>query len=110
MKRSRRDSQFIKAYPGLVKSLLIPNFVITALFLSFCITSFGQVFSGKSLIYEFENLDSKPEIISFSNTLEINNSGGHLQGIQAIENNTGKVLCVNRKFRFLFLLCGSKKG
>jgi hypothetical protein len=89
MKRSRRDSQFIKAYPGLVKSLLIPNFVITALFLSFCITSFGQVFSGKSLIYEFENLDSKPEIISFSNTLEINNSGGHLQGIQAIENNTG---------------------
>ena len=80
----------IKAYPNQVKGLLIPNFVITALFLSLFINSFGQVFSGKSLVSEFKNLDSKPKIISFSNPLEINNAGGHLQGIQAIENNTGK--------------------
>jgi hypothetical protein len=90
MKRSRRDSQFIKAYPNQVKSLLIPNFVITAIFFSLYINSFGQVFSGKSLVSEFKNLDSKPEIISYSNTLEINNSGGHLQGIQSIQNNDGK--------------------
>jgi hypothetical protein len=89
MKRSRRDSQFIKAYPRLVNSLLIPNFVITALFLSISFFSFGQVFSGKSLVSEFNNLDSNPKVISFSNTLEINNSGGHLQGIQSTQNNTG---------------------
>jgi hypothetical protein len=89
MKRSRRDSQFIKAYPIKVKGLFIPNFVITALFLSLCMHSFGQAFSGKSLVSEFKNLDSKPEIISYSNTLEINNSGGHLQGIQSIENSSG---------------------
>jgi hypothetical protein len=90
MKKSRRNSQFIKAYPIPVKNLFIPNFVITALFLSICINSFGQIFSGSSLISDFKNLDSKPEIISFSNTLEINNSGGHLQGIQSIQNNDGK--------------------
>jgi hypothetical protein len=90
MKRSRRDSQFIKAYPNQVKSLLIPNFVITAIFFSLYINSFGQVFSGKLLASEFKNLDSKPEIISYSNTFEINNSGGHLQGIQSIQNNDGK--------------------
>jgi len=90
MKSSRRNSQFIKAYPNRVKSLFIPNFVITALFLSLCITSFGQIFSDKTLVSEFNDLDSKPEIISFSNPLEINNSGGHLQGIQAIENSFGK--------------------
>ena len=88
MKSSRRDSQFIKAYPIKVKGLFIPNFVITAIFFSLCINSFGQVLSGNSFISEFKNLDSKPEIISFSNMLEINNSGGHLQGIQAIENGS----------------------
>jgi hypothetical protein len=90
MKRSRRNSQFIKAYPNLVKCLFIPNFVITALFLLLCVTSIGQVFSGKSPVSEFNNLESKPEIISFSNTLKINNSGGHLQGIQVIETNSSK--------------------
>jgi hypothetical protein len=90
MEKSRRNSQFIKSYPNQVKSLLIPNFVITAIFFSLYINSFGQVFSGKSLVSEFKNLDSKPEIISFSNPLEINNSGGHLQGIQSIQNNDGK--------------------
>jgi hypothetical protein len=90
MKKSRRDSQIIKAYPNLVNSLLIPNLVITALFLILCINSFGQVFSGNSLVSEFNDLDSNPKIINFSNTLEINNSGGHLQGIQAIETNEGK--------------------
>lgn len=90
MKRSRRNSQLIKACPNQVKNLFILNFVITALFLSLCITSFGQVFTGKSLVSEFKNLDSKPEVISYSNTLKINNSGGYLQGVQAIENNSGK--------------------
>lgn len=90
MKRSRRDSQYIKVFPNRVKSLLIPNFVITALFLSISFSGLGQIFSGKSLLYEFENLNTNPEIISFSNKLEINNSGGHLQGIQSIQNNDGK--------------------
>ena len=90
MKRSRRDSQFIKAYLNLVNSLLIPNFVITALFLSISFSGFGQISSRKTMVSEFNNLDSNPEIISFSNTLEINNKGGHLQGIQLIQNNTGK--------------------
>lgn len=90
MKSSRRDSQFIKAYLNVVNSLLIPNFVITALFLSISFFGFGQIFSGKSLVSEFNSLDSNPKVISFSNLLEINNFGGHLQGIQAIENYTGK--------------------
>ncbi len=90
MKSSRRNSQFIKVYLIPVKSLLIPNFVITALFLSLSFSGFGQISSGKTLLSEFNDLDFKPEIISFSNTLEINNSGGHLQGIQSIQNNDGK--------------------
>ncbi len=90
MKSCRRNSQFIKAYPNLVKNLFIPNFVITALFLSISFSGFGQIFSGKSLVSEFEDLSSIPEIISFSNSLDINNKGGHLQGIQVIEKNTGK--------------------
>jgi hypothetical protein len=89
MKRNRLDSQFLKTYPCKVNSLLIPNFIITALFFLLCINSFGQAISGKSLVSEFKNLDSNPKIITYSNPLEINNSGGHLQGIQHLQNKTG---------------------
>ena len=30
----------------------------------------------------FENIDSQPEIITIPNELDVNNRGGHLQGIQ----------------------------
>ncbi len=89
MKRSRRGSRFFKVYPYLLKKLFIPNFVLTAFFLSISFSGVGQIYSGNSLVTYFRNLDSNPEIIRFSNTIEINNSGGHLQGIQSIKTNTG---------------------
>jgi len=39
-------------------------------------------------IDEFNDIETAPEIISFTNKFEINNIGGHLQGIQHYENET----------------------
>lgn len=41
-------------------------------------------------ISEFNNIQTTPETITFSNEFEINNTDGHLQGIQAFENVNGK--------------------
>lgn len=95
MKRSRRNTRLIKVYPNHVKYVLIPDFVLTALFLSISYFGFGQISPGKSLLTEFNDLDSNPKVISYSNPLEINNSGGHLQGIQTIENNAGKYIILS---------------
>jgi hypothetical protein len=46
-------------------------------------------------ISEFNNINSTPEIITFSNDFDINNSNGHLQGIQEFENDLGKYILVS---------------
>ena len=41
------------------------------------------------VISEFNNIGTSPEILIFTNNFEINNSDGHLQGIQGFENEQG---------------------
>ena len=53
------------------------------------------IFSAKAqnttnFVNYFNAVDSKPVEISFSNQLQVNNKGGHLQGIQRYENNNGE--------------------
>lgn len=43
---------------------------------------FGQISSDNAIVSKFENINKIPTIIRFTNTLEINNNGGHLQGVQ----------------------------
>lgn len=90
MKRSRRGSRFFKVFPCLLKNLVIQNFIPAFLSLLVSSSGFAQNYSGESLVTEFLNLNSNPKVISFSNTFEINNSGGHLQGIQSFETNAVK--------------------
>lgn len=66
---------------------LIYFFVTTAILLSFCLNSAGQMVQGKTPEFIFNRLNSYPEIISFSNQLQLNNNGGHLQGIQFYQVN-----------------------
>lgn len=61
--------------------------------ITFILSTFFSNFSetGKfDLISEFNNIQATPENISFSNEFEINNTDGHLQGIQGFENEQGK--------------------
>ncbi len=39
------------------------------------------------VVSAFESIESSPQIIRFTNTFEVNNNGGHLQGIQLLNNN-----------------------
>lgn len=50
----------------------------------------GQSVSTDKFIASFMKINSEPVTISYSNILEINNNGGHLQGIQLMENKAGK--------------------
>lgn len=54
---------------------------------NFCV---GQTGSNQPFTWPFRNIETPPALISFSNKLEINNKGGHLQGVQVIQNNRGK--------------------
>jgi len=44
------------------------------------------------IVAEFNKIKTTPEISSYSNNFEINNTGGHLQGIQKQENSSGKYI------------------
>lgn len=66
-----------------------------------CLIILSPVFSNyfsennTDFVSAFNKLNSTPNIIDFSNDLEINNAGGHLQGIQLYENNSGRYLFVS---------------
>ena len=66
-----------------IRFLVIFPFIF--LFLSINCTSQDQL----KIISDFNRLDSLPEIIRLYNTFDINNSGGHIQGIQYFENVAG---------------------
>ncbi|MBK6285463.1 MAG: hypothetical protein IPF54_24870 [Draconibacterium sp.] len=62
-------------------------------FITLILTSIFSNYSetGKSdIISEFNRIETTPEILNFSNKFEINNTDGHLQGIQEFENEHGK--------------------
>src|SRR5690606_12456017 len=58
--------------------------ILTSLFPNFPETE------NLNLISEFNNIETTPEIIIFTNDFEINNTDGHLQGIQKFENDKGE--------------------
>lgn len=45
----------------------------------------GKIYSQKSVINNFKNINSEPQTIRYTNNLEINNRGGHIQGVQYIK-------------------------
>ena len=64
---------------------------------SFAIISIALLTTGSgqnqlNIISGFNNININPEIVSFTNDLEINNNGGHIQGIQPFENKQGKYI------------------
>jgi hypothetical protein len=63
------------------------------LLISFKLISVFSDYSGSrkiDIISDFNSIESTPEIITFTNDFEINNSEGHLQGIQGYQNEQGK--------------------
>ena len=44
------------------------------------------------VISDFNEINVIPEIIKFTNSFKINNTGGHIQGIQLFENEDGKYI------------------
>ena len=50
----------------------------------------GNIFAQQSVVDNFNNICSNSKSIQFENDLEINNKGGHLQGIQYYKTETGE--------------------
>ena len=46
--------------------------------------------SKESILSLFYKISSSPKVIEFTNSREVNNSGGHLQGIQITEKNSAR--------------------
>lgn len=61
----------------------------TLIFTLFPFSTFAQVKgqSNRQLINSIEKINTTPASIKFENSLEINNDGGHLQGIQYLKHN-----------------------
>lgn len=53
---------------------------------------FGQTGSVQPFVSAFRNIETSPAVFSFSNELEVNNEGGHLQGVQQIRTNSGEYI------------------
>jgi hypothetical protein len=61
----------------------------TALFVLTGLNSAAQNSQPKQLTEQWAHFQSSPEMIRFYNTLDIHNSGGHLQGIQGLQTPSG---------------------
>lgn len=57
------------------------------LFIFFIASSFGQANNDEIIISKFKSIRKNPINIEFQNSKKINNTGGHLQGIQLITSN-----------------------
>ena len=68
--------------------ILITSFTIFSI--SFLTGCSGQ--SQDKFISDFNHINTNPELINFSNEFEINNNGGHIQGIQEFENKHGNYI------------------
>ncbi|MCG6190659.1 phosphatidylinositol-specific phospholipase C/glycerophosphodiester phosphodiesterase family protein [Maribellus maritimus] len=65
-------------------------FLLPALLLFISFNSRGQEYSGRELQDKWDKFSSDPEIIRFSNAIEIDNTGGHIQGIQSLQTFSGQ--------------------
>lgn len=66
--------------------------------------------SKDAVITAFLNIDSSPSVFSFSNDIEINNSGGHLQGIQLMDRPTGRYVLMTGSSDSYSYYCVVKLG
>jgi len=60
------------------------------LFLIVYSTGFGAGKSKDSVLSSFNKISRTPSVLTYFNTKEINNSGGHLQGVQLVEGKNAK--------------------
>lgn len=75
--------------------MVFTNFIYQAILILITLFSNFTQTEKFDFISEFNNITSTPEIITFSNDFDINNSNGHLQGIQEFENDLGKYILVS---------------
>jgi hypothetical protein len=66
------------------------KFVITVISILIFINCFGQISNDEVIVSKFNRIEENPSLVSFKNNKKINNRGGHLQGVQLIQNNTFK--------------------
>ncbi len=69
--------------------MVLNNFIYL---ISIILTTLFTTHSETDFIGQFKNIETTPEIISFTNEFDVNNSDGHLQGIQEFENEQGKYI------------------
>ena len=66
------------------------NLIFLSLLLFRTLFIAGQELISYPEIATMKGIEKKPSLMEVSNKLEINNSGGHLQGIQLVNTNSGK--------------------
>ncbi len=64
--------------------LFLFTLILTSIFSNYSETG------NSDIISEFNSIETTPETLNFSNEFEVNNTDGHLQGIQGFENENGK--------------------
>lgn len=63
---------------------------LSILFIFLVAGSLGQTINDEFIISKFKSIGENPTNIEFENNKKVNNSGGHLQGIQFIQKDTNK--------------------
>jgi len=76
----------------MLKSMLNSRFPALTIVLIISISGYGSGISKAkdAVISAFMAINTSPSVINYLNDKEINNSGGHLQGIQWIERTSGR--------------------
>ncbi|QGY43472.1 hypothetical protein GM418_07305 [Maribellus comscasis] len=65
-------------------------FLLPVLFLFMSFDSQAQGHRGSQLQDKWHEFGLAPEIVRFTNAFEINNTGGHIQGIQSLQTSSGR--------------------
>jgi len=66
------------------------KFPLSILFIFLITSCFGQTNNDKYIISKFSCIQENPNTLSFVNDKKVNNIGGHLQGVQLIQNDKTK--------------------
>ena len=85
MKKSRRIFQQIRSITNWFAGFRFVIFAGTAFLLILSAGSFAQ----NSFQSAFIHLNAEPILVEYSNNLQVNNNGGHLQGIQLLHQKSG---------------------
>ena len=83
------------------------------LFFGCAFLSLNVLAQGKELIRLIDEVDAKPSILSFENSLQVNNKGGHLQGIQYMKFKRKDYYFVSGSsdsYSYFSVLRGNKRG